>query len=242
MKAVLRIIACLFLLSALLPAHAAFAAEDDERGLKGAGELGYVDTSGNTETESIIGSLKLQYLGQRWSHELELSAYFSSDSGETTAERYVGALQTNYHISERGHIFGRGVYVDDRFAGYDYRVKEVLGYGHRIIDAEKVALKLEAGPGGRHSRTTEGDRDDELMLYASADFLWKISGSASFTEDITTEVGENGTQTESVTAVKTSMTDNLSLKVSYTVRHNTAPPPGNRSTDTVLAATLVFDF
>jgi putative salt-induced outer membrane protein len=235
-----RIIGCLFLLSALVPASAALAVEE-EKGWKAEGELGYVDTSGNTETESIIVKLNAGYAGEMWSHSLALEHYFSSDSGQTTAERYVAALQSNYHLTPRGYLFGRLAYAKDRFAGYDYRIREVAGYGRRVLDTEKLTLKLEAGPGGRHSRSTAGDKEDELILYLSGHFLWKISDTASFTEDIRAEIGEEGTQTESVTAVKVRVVEHLSMKVSYTVRDNTDPPPGNRSTDTILAATAVFD-
>ncbi len=235
-----QIIGCVVLLSVLLPASAAIAVEE-EKGWKAEGELGYIDTSGNTETESIIVKLNAGYAGERWSHNLELEHYFSSDSGQTTAERYVAAFQSNYHLTSRGYIFGRGAYVKDRFAGYDYRVREVVGYGHKVIDTSKVTLKLEAGPGGRHSRSTGGDKEDELILYSSGHFLWKISDTASFTEDIRVEIGEEGTQTESVTAMKARVVEHFSMKVSYTVRDNTDPPPGTRSTDTILAATVVFD-
>ncbi len=241
MKTAMRITVCLLMVAAFITARDAAAAEE-EKGFSGEGEFGYVDTSGNTETESVIANLALRYRTERWSHGLEFESYFSSDSGETTAERYVGTLQSNYHLTARGYVFVRGQYVDDRFAGFDYRVKEVVGYGHRVIETDRVTVGLEAGPGGRHSRTTEGDKEDELILYAAGHFLWKISQSASFTEDIRTEVGEDGTQTESVTAVKAAINANLSLKLSYTVRDNTDPPPGKRSTDAILAATLVYDF
>ncbi|MEJ2323864.1 MAG: DUF481 domain-containing protein [Nitrospirota bacterium] len=236
-----RITVCLFLLSALIPASAALAVEE-EKGWKAEGELGYVDTSGNTETQSFIVKLKAGYASERWSHDLSLEHYFSSDSGGTTAERYVATLQSNYHITPRGYVFGRAGYVKDRFEGYDYRVREVVGYGHRVVDTEKLTLKLEAGPGGRHSRSTAGERENELILYLSGQFLWKISAPASFTEDVRSEVGQKGTQSESVTAVKVRVVEHLSMKVSYTIRNNTDPPPGNRSTDTILAATAVFDF
>lgn len=231
--------AVVFLALANVPAH---AEEEEKKKWKGEGELSYVETSGNTETENLIAGFKLSYEGMKFSHYLDLSASHSSSAGTTTAERYVAAVKSTYSISERGYIFGRDEYENDRFAGYDYRIKETVGYGHWLVKRERVELRAEAGPGGRHSRTTLGDKEDELILYAWAGFSWKVSKSATMEQELKAEVGEEGTQSDSVTSLKAAVAKNLALKTSYTIRNNTDPPPGARSTDTQFAVTLLFNF
>jgi putative salt-induced outer membrane protein len=227
------------LLAALLPLADAGA---EERGdvWSGEAEVGYVQTSGNTDTTSLNAKAGVGAAYGLWEHSLRLEAQFAEDSGTTTAERYAATAKSAYRITERGQLFARVKYLDDRFSGYDYQVSEAAGYRRNIIRTDEMRLDAEAGPGGRHSRTTEGDKEDELLLFLAGAFAWKFSESAEFGEELTVEAGEESTQTESVTWVKTHLAGRLSLKASYTVRHNSDPPPGTEDTDTLLALTLVY--
>jgi putative salt-induced outer membrane protein len=248
-----KIFVFLFLLAVLVCDASVFAQERSTEGIEpavekaekrwgGEGELGYISTSGNTETSSLNAKLDIAYRHDSLSHKLSLEALFSEDSGETTSERYVGAFKSEYELTERGYLFGKAEYLDDRFAGYDYQITEVAGYGRQIMDTGTVALSLESGPGGRHSRTTEGDREDELVFYAGGEFSWQFSKTASLGEELAVEVGEESTQSESVTSLKTDIIGNLGMKVSYTVRNNSSPPEDSRSTDTIFSVTLVYGF
>jgi putative salt-induced outer membrane protein len=216
------------------------ARDGPERPWGGEGELGYVKTTGNTDTTSLNARMKIAYLRGKWTHELAFESLFSEDSGVATSERYVGDFKSIYSITERGYLFGRAEYVDDRFAGFNYQITEVAGYGRKIVETEKLALNLEAGPGGRHSKREDGDKEDELILYAGGVFSWKLSETAGLEQEATTNIGEDNTQTESITSLKVRIIGNFALKTSYTVRHNSSPPAGSRSTDTILSVTLVY--
>ncbi len=84
---------CLFL---LLIGHA--HAQDD--GWGGEGEVGFASTSGNTDTTTLNIGLTGKYASETWSHEVNLTAFQTSDNDQTSAERYEFKGQSNFALSE----------------------------------------------------------------------------------------------------------------------------------------------
>ena len=123
----------------------------------GSGELGFVSTSGNTDTSNLTARLGLVNERDKWRHSLGLEALNTESDGETTAERYFAAGQSDYKISEHDYLFGRLSYEDDKFSGYEYRATETVGYGRRVLNADNMTLDLEAGPGARQSKPEIGN-------------------------------------------------------------------------------------
>jgi putative salt-induced outer membrane protein len=78
-------------------------------------------------------------------------------------------------------------------------------------------------------------------MRGAAKLMWKVSDTSKFTEDFSTEVGENETVTKSVTALSAKVNGSLSTKVSYTIKNTSDVPPGFKKTDSEMAVTLVFD-
>ena len=167
---------------------------------------------------------------------------YSEDRGQTTAQRFVQALRSDYNFNVVSSMVAKLRYEDDLFSGYDWRVTESLGYGRRLFDTDRVLLEVNAGPGGRHSRLNNGSREDEVILQAGGEFEWRFSPSASLSEHVTVESGEEGTVTESTTALKTRLIHVLAMKLSFSFYHNSKVPAGTKKTDIRTALTLVYDF
>ncbi|SCZ56360.1 putative salt-induced outer membrane protein [Thiohalomonas denitrificans] len=212
-------------------------------GWSGEAEVGFMATSGNSETESFNARVVLQNELFPWRHDSRLETLRSSDEDQTTAERYLFAHKTDYRFDENSYLFGTLRYEDDRFSGYDYRVSETVGYGRRVYETPDLSLDLEAGIGGRHSLLeTSDERDDELIVRGAGSLEWEISPFARFTEELFIESGDENTFTESISALKLKINGNLATKLSYTVRHSSDVPEDTENTDTIVAVTLVLDF
>jgi len=209
---------------------------------KGAAELGFVSTSGNTETETINAKGKISTEQDKWRHTGEISTLKSSDDISTTAEKYGLSGQSDYKFSEFNYFFVVIRYEDDRFSGYDYRISEALGYGRRVIADPKMTLDLEIGPGARQSKLDSGASENEALLRGAAKFDWAISNSSKFGEALTIEAGEDSTITKSVTSLTSQIAGSLAMKVSYTVNHTSDVPVGKEKTDSETGITLVYSF
>lgn len=217
-------------------------AKTREKRWSGEGELGYVRTTGNTDTMSLNAVVGIEHEFKQWEHKARFEAFFLKDSGEIGSERYVVLFLSNYKFTERRYLFGRVIYEDDRFAGYDYTVSEALGYGMKFINTDKVSLEFAGGPGARQSRSVGGDEEYENIIFINGDFLWKLSRTASFRQEASVEAGEKNTRSKSATSLTTEIVGALAMKISYALRHDSQPFEDVKSTDTKLSATLVYSF
>lgn len=208
---------------------------------KSSVEIGFVKTAGNTETETLNAKAKAETEREKWRHTINLEALNSSDKSVATAERYMLSGQSSFKMGKKNFFFVLVSYEDDRFSGYEYRVTESVGYGRRVIGEPALTLDLEIGPGARQSKLDSGDNEDELLARGAAKLMWKVSNTSKFTEDLSTEVGENVTVTKSVTALSAKVNGSLSTKLSYTIKNTSDVPPGIEKTDSEMAVTLVFD-
>ncbi len=213
---------------------------------KGEAELGYVKTGGNTDTSTINAKAKAEQELDKWRNTLTIEALNTSNDGSTNAERYFASGQSNYKITERGYFFGFLGYEADRFSGYDYRATANIGYGHRVVQNDKVTLDLEVAPGARQSQLKITDEtEDEFTVRGALKLSWNVSKTAKFTEDLTTEIGDQdkgGAVTRSITALTAQIAGNLHTKISYTLRHSSVVPDDKKKVDDEIAIALLYNF
>ncbi len=183
--------------------------------LKGEGEVGYTQTSGNTDTASLNVKLSLSKDSEAWRHSGELAVLSAATDSKTTAEAYTLKARTNYKLGSKRYVFGALRYENDRFSGFDYQGSLVLGYGKS---------------------------SQEGVLLLNGNFAAPLSDSATFTEDLSIEAGSDNTYSESVTGLKLKVLDNLAAKIAYTVKRNSSVPAGSHKTDLQTAVTLVYAF
>ncbi len=230
-------------LLALLPQLA--LAQEGDKPWKSNVELGYVSTDGNSETSTLKVRATAAYESESWRNDTQLEALNSEEGSERSAERYFASNKTGYKFSETNYVFGYLSYEDDRFSGYDWQGVVAAGFGYRALETETLLWDLEAGPGYRYSKvqdSTLSDDEEELILRAYTNFEWKISDSATFQQELSSEIGQDKTVSRSDTSLKSTIIGALAMKLSYTVRYTDNVPPGTRHADTETAVTLVYSF
>ncbi len=210
---------------------------------KANAELGILATNGNTRTKNITLKTQVTYEQERWRHTLKAEALNSSDKGTTTAERYLASGKSDFKLSDKSYLFGLVAYENDRFSGYNYRVSETLGYGYSLLKRPTLTLDLEAGAGARQSKVIVTDESqNEAVLHLAGNLGWKISGNATFTQSLSTDIAKKATITKSVTALTNHIVGNLQSKISFTAQNTSQVPAGTTKLDTETAVTLVYNF
>lgn len=209
---------------------------------KASAEIGYVSTSGNTQTDTLNAKGMASTDRENWRHKMEVTALKASDEMGTTAEKYTFSAQSDYKLRDPNYLFGLITYENDKFSGYQYQTGESIGYGRRVVNEPSVKLDLEIGPGARQSKLDSGETDNEALLRGAAKLEWDISASAKFTEALTVEAGQNATITKSVTGLSARINGSLSMKITYTYKNTSEVPVGTDDTDTETAVTLVYNF
>lgn len=209
---------------------------------KGSVELGIVNTTGNTETKTTSAKAKAATETEKWRHTITYESLNSSDQGVTTAERYAINGQSDYKLDKKNFFFAMINYEEDKFSGYEYRMTEAVGYGRRVLEEPNLSLDLEIGPGARQSKPDTGSTENESTVRGAAKLVWKISKTSTFTEDLSTDVGDDNTITKSVSALTAQINGSLATKITYTVKNSSEVPVGVKKTDTETAVTLVYNF
>jgi len=223
------------------------ASSEDKSPWTSSVELGFISTTGNTENKTTAAKADVVYEVDKWRHTGHAEGYGQESEGDTgqtvsTAERYQVIGKSDYKFNEHNYAFGVIKLQKDRFSGFEYEHVASLGYGRKAIKQDNMELDLEIGPGERFFKVDNGQADKEVLLRLAGKYWWKITGTSKFTQDLTVEIGENITTTESITGVSANISDLLALKFTYTIRNKNTVPVGVKNTDTEAAMTLVYTF
>jgi putative salt-induced outer membrane protein len=209
----------------------------------GRGALGYTSTSGNTDSENLNASLQGSYEKLKWKHSLLFETIRSEADNEVSADSWTIIGRSEYSLSEKSYAFGQARYQEDEFSGFDYQGSAVAGVGSRFIDTDTQLLDLSVGAGYSQFKETEtGDTVDGAIITSDLKYEYRISENATFSEVALVEAGADNTYFQSETALLTTISGNLSSKISYLIKHNTDVPDDVEETDEIISVSLVYDF
>lgn len=224
---------------------AAEKVEEEVKIWSGDVELGYVDTSGNTEETTTKTLANIEREKDEWRYAVLLESLNSEASGERSAERYFFSNRLAYELSEKNFVFAYASYDDDRFSGFDYQATVAAGYGRRLINDDTMEWDIEFGPGYRYSKVEDGtlaDDSEEVIIRGFSSFNWGFSDNAEFSQTLNVDAGDESTISKSVSALKVKVIGALSMKLAYTIKYTDEVPDGTKQADTETSVTLNYSF
>jgi putative salt-induced outer membrane protein len=234
------------LAAAAKEAEAAKQAEIRNAGLfenwTGAGELGAFRSTGNSDNVGLTAGLGLVREGINWRHKLSGRADYQETAGVVTREQYLAAYEPNFKLSDRLYLYGLAQYERDQFQGFSGRYSVSGGLGYEIIKRDDMTLSVKAGPAWRRTELVGGGGTSSFAGLAAFDFGWKISEGISLTQLGSAFVQSGSSTFISDTGLTAKVSTDLSVRLSYTIEHDTAPPLGAVQTDTLSRVTLIYDF
>ncbi|MEM1195726.1 MAG: DUF481 domain-containing protein [Pseudomonadota bacterium] len=207
----------------------------------GKGELGAFLSTGNAENTGITAGLSLVREGLRWRHKLSGRADYQESDGTVTREQYLAIYEPNFKITDRLFAYALAQYERDRFQGFSARYSASGGLGYDIL-VDGPTLSVKAGPAWRRTELVGGESASNLAGLAALDFDWSISDSISFTQDASALVQSGSSTFTADTGLQAAISDALSVRLSYTLEHDTDPPEGAVKTDTLSRITVIYDF
>ena len=227
----------------LLSAGASAQAPSAPDPLTGNARLGYLATSGNTESKNANASLDIKWdRGAKWVHGWTAQFVSSRTDRIATAESYAAGYKGQRDFSETSYLFAAGDWRKDRFSGYADQLSETVGYGRRLIDTERHMLAIEGGAGAKQSTLIDGTDLDEGIVRGGLNYLLHISETSELEQKLLTEIGAENTYSESVTALRAKVIGDLAIVLSYTIKKNSDVPPRVEKTDTFTAISLEYAF
>ena len=222
------------------------AEEERKLGWTGTGELGFVSTTGNTETTALNAKLNFILQRERWRYRFSGTAMKTSENGITDNERYTVEIQGDRRLTGKSWLFGSFRWDADKFGSYDPQMSLTAGYGHQLMKSEKHELRGEIGAGYKKlEERVSGDSSSEAIARFLLDDAWQVFKTTLWTNRLLVEAGSSNTFTQFNTDMAISMTDRFAVKLGFEVRHNTDVPDDiedSKNTDTITSVNLVYNF
>ena len=145
-------------------------------------------------------------------------------------------------MQDRDRLFALATHVDDRFGAYLRYSTIGVGYGTQIYQSETKTLDVEIGPGYFRGARSTGETENGMTVRGAADFKWRLSENALFSQMLTVERGTSNTHSQAETALRTKINNTMQLKAAFSVRNDTNVPADKKNTDTQTSVTLVYSF
>lgn len=224
-------------------------------GWNGEMEFSYLLKRGNTVSDSLVSKANGEFEGPDWRHTAKFEAVNTTSEdtttgeSERTAERYFASYKLDKRFGEENYLFNIVSYDKDVFSGFQYQASYALGYGRTLLDSDTQELNAEIGPGYRVRCLEPEDRyldcenhENDGILRIAGKYVWRISESATFREEISTEIAEFATVTRAETSLTSRINNHLALRLSHLLKHNSSVPPGNKEADHEVTVSLVVGF
>ncbi|HEX6994081.1 MAG TPA: DUF481 domain-containing protein [Gammaproteobacteria bacterium] len=208
----------------------------------GKAALGYIATSGNTDSTSANASLSLRFAGDDWRHGFDISGVGASTDDATTAESYLFKYEARRSFGEHNFLFTTLDYKRDRFSGYAEQVSQTVGYGRRIVDLDRHALDTGVGFGARQSELRDGTEEDDAIVRGTVDYLWTLSETTEFEQTLVIESGATNTMTDARSALRARIIGDVALVLSYRIKLNSSVPEGSENADRFTTISLEYAF
>jgi putative salt-induced outer membrane protein len=222
----------------------------------GKGQLGFLNSRGNSDAESINGNIDMLRYDGAWKNEFYLGGLYGKSSAIVSAERWEARGQSNYTISDGLFAFGGLRYEHDLFDGFQYQASVTSGIGYKFIDTADTKLSGQAGAGYRRLRPEDiiknpdgvvtqrilHDATGEAIGTVGVDFSHAFTKTTTLTNKFLMESGSANTLLHDDIALAVKMSNRLALSVGYGITDNTHPPGTLKKVDTVTTVNLVFAF
>jgi putative salt-induced outer membrane protein YdiY len=211
----------------------------------GKGELSFVQTGGNTSTQTLGFAAEGEYRPQPWSLKLNLAFVRAETDEEVKAKSFLANLRGARKIADPIEVYLEGGYLKNTFAGIDNRFTFDGGISWTFVKTSQHLLKADGGIGWtRELRVTEPSLSF-MMGKLGGSYKFTLSKTAEFTDDAAfiLDFSDAGDwRFQNVAAVSASMTTIFSLKASHTLNYIRKPAVGFGRTDTITAAAIVAKF
>ncbi len=232
--------------------------------------LGYIQTNGNTETQTFNLDAKAKKGWQRHIFELSFDGQYADDSGAETKNKYFTELEYDYEITDRFAFDYLVGYKSDKFSRFDYQFYTGPGVKYKAVDIETQSLNFEgnilyavdeisAVYYSDPTKTTPIEYPDSTVGYAAKDnsindtygayrlkgvYGWQMFENLKFDQELSYRASFEDSQkyfVYSKTAFSSKISDIFSAGISYKVDY-VNEPADKESTDTTLTLNLILDY
>lgn len=241
-----------------------------EKELKAHSELGYVQTSGNTETKAFNFELNLKKDWTRSVLTFDFDGQYATDQRVETKNKFVTELDYGYKLNGRLSLDYLIGYKTDKFSGFRYQFYTGPGAKYKAIDQKTQKLSVEGNLlysvdqyedvwvdalGNKLDYPYDNVLKDHISQYAYKDdyaayrikgvYDWQILENLKFQQELSLRGSLEKFEkyfVYSKTAFYNKINSIFSAGISYKVDYVNIPADGKKRTDTTFAFNLILDY
>ncbi|NRA83051.1 MAG: DUF481 domain-containing protein [Gammaproteobacteria bacterium] len=222
------------------------ATDNDQRWILGV-ELGATMTTGNTDTQTYKAKLSGAYFYPVWRMNYFAQLLDKTDNGNKKVNKWKLGAKVNRDFSATNSSFATIEYEEDQFSQYDALATFSTGYTHRLYNKNNIMWDADVGPGVRWIKSDAHTKEQQVLtvLHLGTNLLLPLSKHAEFGQVIVSDIGlttDSSTVIRSESTLTANVLDNLKMKFSYTMRHDSMPGMIKENLDTQTSLTLLMTF
>ncbi len=209
-------------------------------------DLGFVNTSGNTDVTTLSANYKVGITTGPW----KLTHYFGTvygklkDSVNTSIWRM--GVRADRLFTERFGLFGLVNYDKNRFAGIAGRWEQGAGAQWKAVAESEDKLDVELGLSAIQQQAVAAAPDRNFASARTAaiyrhNFTDKTYAQQN-TEYLTNLQNGPDWRINSETSLVAPLSAGFGIKVSYVIRYQNLPDPGFRATDRIFATGIQYTY
>ncbi|WP_051987338.1 DUF481 domain-containing protein [Glaciecola punicea] len=216
-----------------------------------AGEIGLLNTTGNTDTSIIKFAVESNHEMTSWSNRYE-SQFLQrtnvirgvNDADRVQTGRIEISAQFDYKLVQpNSRLFAYMEYDDNEFNRLRDQATLVMGYSKVAFRHEKSEFRYSIGPGYSHLRQTRNNRTiEEMIVRGTLYYNINFGENARFRQTLSAELGQEISRAQAQSSLSAKLFKKLALKVSVDlfVNDNVASQDSILSTQTSIS--LVYQF
>ncbi len=258
-------------LSALVASSLVMAAEvADKNQLTTHTELGFIQTEGNTKTETFNLDLDAKKAFNEHLFSFSFDAQYAKSTEIETKNKFVTELGYSYSLTDKLSVTYIISYKEDKFSGFNYQTYTGPGLKYLVYKTKAHKLNIEGSILYSIDGTEDIDYDasgaiitypnqdaittaktdyGETQTYASyrvkATYDWEILSNLKFNQELSFRAEIEDSEPfffYSKTAFSSKISDFFSAGLSYKIDYVNTPPIGKDTTDRTLTANLIMDY
>ncbi len=213
---------------------------------KGNLELSYLNTSGNTHSETFVAAGKVEHAFENSKLSLDARAIYGKKDEVTSDKSWIGTLKYDYNVTERTYAYLSETLERNTLKGITLRSTSTIGLGHYFIKTSTDSLRGELGFGYTRENQVDPSPDrgfPTARLFGGYGHAFtektRFEQTVEYLPDL--KRGDNYLINEESSFI-TNLMGNLAFKISYAIFYNNLPPPGFKKEDRLFKNSLLYTF
>ncbi len=243
MHRTLRTAAGALALALTVPAH--LLAQDPPKPREFTADLGFVNTTGNTQVTTFNLGEKLILRRDRWEHKQQFGSVYAAQDGDQTSNLLFANWRSDLALNKNFALFGFAGYDRNTFAGISRRFEEALGVAAKLLTRDTDTWSLEVGLAMNQQRALDGTTLNFASLRSGTAFRHNFTKASFFQQTVeflpSFKISEDyriNTESAFVAPIST----HISMKLGYTVRYDNLPEVGKLANDRIFTSGLQFNW